>query len=70
MSAIEIARETLQCKDGIGNVLKSRDDKDLIVFDKELNLVEGCDCSWEDSLVKGGDNRNVGLYDKNVLILW
>lgn len=29
-----------------GNILKSRDDKDLVVFDSNLELCDGCECSW------------------------
>lgn len=58
MNAINIAKEALQSKDGIGNVLKSRDDKDLVVFDKDLNLMEECDCSWLDSLKFGEDDEH------------
>ncbi len=39
----KIAQDALQSK---GNVIKSRDDQDLIVFNHDGTLATGCVCSW------------------------
>ena len=45
---IEIAKTVLKpdANKRIGNVIKTRDDRDLVVFSQNGELVEGCVCPW------------------------
>lgn len=49
---IEIAKNALKpdANKRIGNVIKTRDDRDLVIFSQNGELVEGYICSWICSL--------------------
>ena len=64
---IEIAKTVLKpdANKRIGNVIKTRDDRDLVVFSQNGELVEGCVCPWikeqdeHDTLIKLPEDNTI-----------
>lgn len=65
---IEIAKTVLKPDSDkrLGNIIKTRDDRDLVVFNQSGNLVEGCVCPWIKD--QGENDKVIKLPEDNTIL--
>lgn len=65
---IEIAKTVLKPDSDkrLGNIIKTRDDRDLVVFNQIGNLVEGCVCPWIKD--QGENDKVIKLPEDNTIL--
>lgn len=64
---ISIAKKAMVANNNkIGNIIKTRDDNDLVVFNQDGGLAEGCECHWLNNC-SASEEESITIPDKTVL---